>query len=133
MQLGKNLLASARDGDTASVKGLINRGAPFTTDWLGTSPLHLAAQFGHLDTCTVLLRAGLSKDAKTKVDKTPVHVAAQEGHADVIDLLLRNGADVDAADMVRDRSVMTYMRQRLVMQSNLQSSHRYRTTFCRCA
>ena len=41
VELGKRLLASSRDGDTAEVKALINKGAPFTTDWLGTSPLHL--------------------------------------------------------------------------------------------
>ena len=43
VELGKRLLASSRDGDTAEVKALINKGAPFTTDWLGTSPLHLGS------------------------------------------------------------------------------------------
>ena len=49
----------------------------------------------------MLLRAGISKDARTKVDKTPVHIAAQEGHSDVLELLLKNGSDVEAVDMVR--------------------------------
>lgn len=100
VELGKQLLASARDGDTEDVKTLISKGAPFTTDWLGTSPLHLAAQFGHVETCERLLSAGISKDTRTKVDKTPLHVAAQEGHADVINVLLKNGADVNAVDLV---------------------------------
>lgn len=78
----------------------MSRGAPFTTDWLGTSPLHLTAQFGKLETCEVLLRAGCSRDARTKVDKTPLHVAAQEGHPEICELLLSHGADVDARDMV---------------------------------
>ena len=52
-----------------------------------------------------MLRAGISKDARTKVDKTPVHVAAQEGHADVLELLLKNAADIEAVDMVRFVSV----------------------------
>ena len=34
---------------------------------IGTSPLHLAAQHGHTETAEVLLRAGVSRDAKTKV------------------------------------------------------------------
>lgn len=34
---------------------------------LGTSPLHLAAQYGHTTTAEVLLRAGVSRDARTKV------------------------------------------------------------------
>jgi len=79
----------------------MSRGAPFTTDWLGTSPLHLTAKFGKLDTSEVLLRAGCSRDARTKVDKTPLHVAAQEGHPEICELLLEHGSDVDAGDMLR--------------------------------
>ncbi|XP_023334426.1 ankyrin-2 [Eurytemora carolleeae] len=76
------------------------KGAPFTADWLGTSPLHLTAQFGNFSTCEVLLRAGCSRDARTKVDKTPLHIAAQEGHADICELLLMSGAEVDARDLL---------------------------------
>ena len=67
---------------------------------LGTSPLHFAAMSGHAETAEVLLRAGISRDARTKVDRTPLHVASQEGHLDIVDLLIRNGADVEAKDMV---------------------------------
>lgn len=67
---------------------------------LGTSPLHFASQFGHLSTAEVLLRAGISRDARTKVDRTPLHVASQEGHLEIVDLLIRNGADIEAKDMV---------------------------------
>ena len=55
-----------------------------------------------VDTCEVLLRAGCSRDARTKVDKTPLHVASQEGHTEICELLLSQGADVDARDMVRE-------------------------------
>lgn len=67
---------------------------------LGTSPLHLAAMNNHLETCEVLLRAGISKDARTKVDRTPLHLAVYEGHEEIVDLLLKNKCDVNAADMV---------------------------------
>ncbi|DBA13679.1 TPA: hypothetical protein GDO54_018466 [Pyxicephalus adspersus] len=75
-------------------------GAPFTTDWLGTSPLHLAAQYGHTSTVKVLLQAGISRDARTKVDRTPLHIAAAEGHANIVDVLIRNGASINARDML---------------------------------
>jgi len=101
VELGKKLLACAKEGDTEGVRLLMSRGAPFTTDWLGTSPLHLTAMYGKADTCEVLLRAGCSRDARTKVDKTPLHVAAQEGHTEICELLLSQGADVDARDMLR--------------------------------
>ena len=100
VELGKKLLACAKDGDTEGVRLLMSWGAPFTTDWLGTSPLHLTAKYGKVETCEVLLRAGCSRDARTKVDKTPLHIAAQEGHTDICDLMLNHGADVDARDMV---------------------------------
>lgn len=101
VDLGKQLLESARNGETEEVRQLMTSGAPFTTDWLGTSPLHMAAQNGHVATAEVLLRAGISRDARTKVDRTPLHVAAQEGHLDVVELLLKHSADIEAKDMLR--------------------------------
>lgn len=101
VDLGKRLLETAKRGDTEEVRTLMSNGAPFTTDWLGTSPLHFASQYGHLSTAEILLRAGISRDARTKVDRTPLHVAAQEGHLEVVELLLRNGADVEAKDMLK--------------------------------
>nr|XP_037868789.1 serine/threonine-protein phosphatase 6 regulatory ankyrin repeat subunit C [Bombyx mori]XP_037868790.1 serine/threonine-protein phosphatase 6 regulatory ankyrin repeat subunit C [Bombyx mori]XP_037868791.1 serine/threonine-protein phosphatase 6 regulatory ankyrin repeat subunit C [Bombyx mori]XP_037868792.1 serine/threonine-protein phosphatase 6 regulatory ankyrin repeat subunit C [Bombyx mori]XP_037868793.1 serine/threonine-protein phosphatase 6 regulatory ankyrin repeat subunit C [Bombyx m len=100
-ELGRRLLVAARGGDTTTVLELMAKGAPFTTDWLGTSPLHLAASNNHVETCAVLLRAGVSRDSRTKVDRTPLHLAAYAGHADVIALLLRYGAQVDCRDMLR--------------------------------
>lgn len=101
MDLGKQLLDACRDGNTSEVKSLMQSGAPFTTDWLGTSPLHFAAQNGHSETTEVLLRAGVSRDTRTKVDRTPLHVASQEGHLQIVSLLLSHGADVDAKDLLR--------------------------------
>lgn len=68
---------------------------------LGTSPLHWAAQNNHVDTVEVLLRAGISRDVRNKVERTPLHVAAQEGNIRIVNLLLQHGADVDCKDMVR--------------------------------
>lgn len=101
VDLGKRLLEAARKGQDDEVRTLMANGAPFTTDWLGTSPLHLAAQYGHYSTAEVLLRAGVSRDARTKVDRTPLHMAAADGHAHIVELLVRSGADVNAKDMLQ--------------------------------
>ncbi|XP_016133361.1 GA-binding protein subunit beta-2a [Sinocyclocheilus grahami] len=101
VDLGKRLLEAARNGHDDEVRTLMASGAPFTTDWLGTSPLHLAAQHGHYSTAEVLLRAGVSRDARTKVDRTPLHMAATEGHEVIVDLLIRSGADINAKDMLK--------------------------------
>ncbi|XP_058015964.1 GA-binding protein subunit beta-2 isoform X5 [Ahaetulla prasina] len=101
MDLGKKLLEAARQGQDDEVRLLMANGAPFTTDWLGISALHLAAQHGHYSTAEVLLRAGVSRDARTKVDRTPLHMAAADGHSHIVELLVRNGANVNAKDMLK--------------------------------
>ncbi|KAJ8393097.1 hypothetical protein AAFF_G00067800 [Aldrovandia affinis] len=45
--------------------------------------------------------AGVSRDARTKVDRTPLHMAAAEGHARIVEVLLKHGADVNAKDMLK--------------------------------
>ncbi|KXJ83661.1 hypothetical protein RP20_CCG003603 [Aedes albopictus] len=99
--LGKSLLQAAKTGNTEKVHELMSRGAPFTADWLGTSPLHLAARYNHVETCKVLLRAGISKDSKTKVDRTPLHFAVYQGNVEIVELLLNSKCEVDAKDMLK--------------------------------
>ncbi|KAJ8965623.1 hypothetical protein NQ314_004015 [Rhamnusium bicolor] len=99
-ELGKQLLKAAADGDVDEIKNLLTKGAPFTADWLGTSPLHLAAQNNHLEITEILLRAGISKDARTKVDRTPLHMAAYEGHLQIVDTLIKQSADIDCRDLL---------------------------------
>ncbi|KAK1342676.1 LOW QUALITY PROTEIN: hypothetical protein QTO34_015442 [Cnephaeus nilssonii] len=96
--LGEEIARSSKKGQHDEVRTLTASGAPFTTDWIGTSPLHLAAQYGHYSTAEVLLRAGR---CRTKVDRTPLHIAAADGHAHIVELLVRNGADVNAKDMLK--------------------------------
>lgn len=67
---------------------------------MGTSALHFAAQNNRLETAEVLLKAGISRDARTKVDRTPLHMAAYEGHFEMVQLLINYGADVNSRDMV---------------------------------
>lgn len=67
---------------------------------LGTSAIHWACQLNHYSTAELLLKAGISRDARNKVDRTPLHVTATEGHVDILKLLLKHGVDVDAVDMV---------------------------------
>ncbi|RZC31795.1 GA-binding protein subunit beta-1 [Asbolus verrucosus] len=99
-ELGKQLLKAAGEGNVEETKSLLNRGALFTADWLGTSPLHLAARNNHLEICEILLKAGISRDARTKVDKTSLHMAACEGHVNIVETLLEYGSDPDCRDLL---------------------------------
>lgn len=61
----------------------------------------MAATNNHHDTCDALIKAGISKNARTKVDRTPLHFAVYEGHDDIVRLLLGHECEVDAKDMLR--------------------------------
>ena len=105
VELGKRLLETAKTGDVVHVKELLGRGAPMTADWLGTSPLHHAAFFGHYKTAELLLQSGCSRDARTKVEKTALHLAACAGNSDIVELLLKANSEVNCADMVRSITI----------------------------
>jgi GA-binding protein transcription factor beta len=68
---------------------------------LGTSALHIAAKNNFYDTCAILIRSGISKDAKTKVDRTPLHFAVFEGNYEIAKLLVQNECSIDSLDMVK--------------------------------
>ncbi|XP_070641823.1 GA-binding protein subunit beta-2 isoform X3 [Bos indicus] len=134
VDLGKRLLEAARKGQDDEVRTLMANGAPFTTDWLGTSPLHLAAQYGHYSTAEVLLRAGVSRDARTKVDRTPLHMAAADGHAHIVELLVREAmqnqvnANPERANPVTMATPFIFTSGEVVNLASLVSSASTKTT-----
>ncbi len=65
-------------------------------NFLGYTPLHLAAESGHKEILEMLLAAGASKEAVTKKGYTPLHRAAKYGHKEVLEVLLMAGASKDA-------------------------------------
>ena len=68
------------------------------TTWSLATPLHLAAQGGHLAVAEALLAAGADLALATGAGQTPLHKAAFEGHDAVAELLLARGSDPNAAD-----------------------------------
>lgn len=102
IDLGKRLIDAARAGHTDSVRQLVvGSGAPFTSDWLGTTALHQAAQQGHREIAEILLRGGVNRDARTKIERTALHLAAQSGSLEVVELLLNHGSEVNVRDMLK--------------------------------
>ncbi|XP_039965706.1 ankyrin repeat domain-containing protein 18A isoform X1 [Bactrocera tryoni] len=101
VDLGKQLLQYARDGDLKGVKNMLSRGAPFTSDWLGMSALHFAAMNNQYEVCDALLKGGINKDSKTKVDRTPLHMACFYGNERIVELLLAKKCIVNPRDMLR--------------------------------
>lgn len=98
----KQLMEAARKGDYNQVRRLVeNHCGLYSSDWSGTTALHVAAQNGHKDIVEILLNAGANQDARTKVERTALHLAAQYGHLPVVDMLISYWSDVNAVDMLK--------------------------------
>jgi len=59
----------------------------------GKTPLHLAAETGHLPILALLLQNGAKVNASDDNGQTALHHAAQQGHAQIAELLLERGSD----------------------------------------
>ncbi|XP_032680822.1 tonsoku-like protein [Odontomachus brunneus] len=110
------------DGDIGAVERLLSSGHPANVrDHCGWSPLHEAANHGHVEVAEALLKHGANVDdpggASCK-GITPLHDAASCGHFSVMQLLMQHGANLTLkthdGDTVLDclgdwRSRVTYL------------------------
>jgi ankyrin repeat protein len=58
------------------------------TDHLGLTALHCAAQNGHVDIVSTLLKRGANRDLVDIWGRTALHLAAEHGNKDIIQLIL---------------------------------------------
>ena len=68
----------------------------------GKSPLHRAAEKGHVDVAEMLLVHFAKINAEDKDGVTPLHWATLGGHQATVELLLAHGADVTAQEATID-------------------------------
>ena len=61
----------------------------------GETCLIIAADFGHLAICRLLLDKGAQLEAKDVNSHTPLHYAADQGHVEIVRLLCDRGADIE--------------------------------------
>jgi predicted LPLAT superfamily acyltransferase len=94
-------LLAAR-GDASPLRMLYGDGVdPATAIADGTTPLHIAALYGHTAIVTDLLgkardagRVAVLIEARGDQNATALHAAAQEGHTQIVSALLDSGADI---------------------------------------
>ncbi|KAE8327260.1 ankyrin repeat-containing domain protein [Aspergillus sergii] len=77
---------------------LLQRGVNVNVqDSRGQTPLHIAAQCGHLGVVRLLLTTEhIDVNARDHHGSTPLHVASEKGHVEVVQLLVAHGARLDA-------------------------------------
>ena len=67
---------------------------------LRTTPLHLAAEYGHKDVVKILLEAEAIVEKVDTYGWTPLQRALSNGHNDVVKVLLNKGANPNANDIL---------------------------------
>jgi ankyrin repeat protein len=70
--------------------------SPHQSEWGGT-PLHEAAEEGHLEVVQCLVQHGADKDKADNECYTPLCIAAVKGYLEVVQYLIQQGADKDKA------------------------------------
>ncbi|XP_029467385.1 histone-lysine N-methyltransferase EHMT1 isoform X3 [Rhinatrema bivittatum] len=62
------------------------------------TPLHAAAEAGHIDVCHMLIQAGANLDTCSEDQRTPLMEASENNHLDTVKYLIKAGALVDPKD-----------------------------------
>jgi ankyrin repeat protein len=76
------------------------------------TPLMLAAQYGHLETVTQLLRAGARVNLHEKGYYTALMLAAGNGHTEVVRALAAAGASIDEVEITRGWTALIWAAKR---------------------
>ncbi|RJX30482.1 MAG: hypothetical protein C4531_08910 [Desulfurivibrio sp.] len=89
-----------QEGKLDSIKILIADDPSLLTlkDATGSTPLHLAAQYGQIETARYLLQQGVPIDIGDNENTTPLHIAIYQNQLEMAAFLLTQGADIKAQD-----------------------------------
>ena len=109
--INSNISFSSTIGHRKLVQFLLNRGAdPNAVDYGDITPLHIAAECGHLNITKILIKHGAKVNAETRISKfTPLHKAVQQNWEDIIEILIENGARTDVEDLLLGKTLSELM------------------------
>ena len=97
------LFLAARNGYTGILQFLLKSGGDIEARYDNrhiyrfSTSLHIACEYNHADTATILLKKGADIHAKDFEGNTPLHLACKEENSlGLVKLLVKNGADIEA-------------------------------------
>eukprot|EP00435_Cladocopium_sp_Y103_P046931 s816_g13.t1 len=95
----QQLISASRENDVVALEELLQRprspNVRDMTDDLRSTPLHIAAENGHMRALQLLLEAGAVTDAPNTHGTTPLGFATFMGHQEIVRLLVEVGASKD--------------------------------------
>ncbi|XP_076984505.1 60 kDa lysophospholipase isoform X2 [Tamandua tetradactyla] len=93
--------AVAHAGDLDALQALLDMGSDLTQeDFIGRTPLHVAARGGHADIVSMLLHGGSDVNARDGDGCSPLLLAVRGRHQTVIELLRAAGACLSPQELV---------------------------------
>lgn len=97
-KLNNEVIKLSEKGDVRSLKRIIDSGIQVSncTGLDGFTPLHYAANRGHIDVVLLLIRASHPIEKCNEAGETPLHLACYVGHLLIVEQLLDCGANIDA-------------------------------------
>lgn len=91
-------LAASHEPDVDDAEDLIKDGADVNVqDGQGDTPLHYAADYGHVEMAQLFILSGAELDQVNQLGITPLFRAAVADHIAIAEMLLSNGAEIDLA------------------------------------
>jgi ankyrin repeat protein len=94
-----NGILSSNDANVMSVQAAIAAGADVNYSYEGKSCLSIAAANGHNEVVSLLITAGVNKEAKQNGGVTALIIAAATDQGKCVDVLLTAGADKEAKEV----------------------------------
>jgi ankyrin repeat protein len=82
------ILYLCQTGNLDGIQKLIKRGANFDIRNNGSTPLHVASQYGQEKIIDELINAGLNPNALDQYGNTALHIATQYGRLEVVKILV---------------------------------------------
>jgi ankyrin repeat protein len=105
------LIEAAKNGDTAGLRVLLDRGANINAaEADGTTALHWASYRDDTESATLLIRAGANVNAANDLGATPLWTASLNGSAAIVRALLQAGADPNRTLLLGETPLMVAAR-----------------------